>query len=152
MTGILIIEDDSDFRRTLSGLLRDRFPGVSLVEVENGERALERLDTCCPDLVLTDIRLPGQNGFQITRRIRDMHPKIPILVLTSYHDPEYREAAFAAGATHFASKHGTSAYEMLSLVRSILFDPEDKDEKGDVNHENRTQTHSSKRVPKCTVS
>ncbi|MFO7785489.1 MAG: response regulator [Thermodesulfobacteriota bacterium] len=121
MPEILIIEDDADFRKTLSALLRDRFPRVSLMEAEDGERGLEHLDTCRPDLVLTDIRLPGQNGFQITRRIRDMHPDVPILVLTSYHDPEYQEAAFSAGATHFASKHKTSAEEMLSLVRSILF-------------------------------
>lgn len=122
MTGILIIEDDPDFRRTISGLLGDRFPGIILVEAADGESALEHLDKCRPDLVLTDIRLPGQNGFQITRRIRDMYPKVPILVLTSYHDPEYREAAFSAGATHFASKHKTSADEMLTLVRSILFE------------------------------
>ncbi len=122
MTGILIIEDDPDFRKTLSGLLSDRFPGVILVEAADGESALEHLDKYCPDLVLTDIRLPGQNGFQVTRRIRDMYPKVPILVLTSYHDPEYREAAFSAGATHFASKHKTSADEMLTLVRSILFE------------------------------
>jgi CheY-like chemotaxis protein len=121
MTGILIIEDDSDFRRTLSGLFRDRLPGVSLVEAENGERALEHLGDSCPDLVLTDIRLPGQDVFQVTRRIRDMHPDLPILVLTCHHEPEYREAAFSAGATHFASKHNTSADEMLTMVRSILF-------------------------------
>ncbi len=121
MTGILIIEDDLDFRTTLSELLRERFPGVDLVEAEDGERALEHLNRYCPDLVFTDIRLPGQNGFQVTRRIRDMHPKLPIIVLTSYHDPEYREAAFSAGATHFASKHKTSADEMLTIVGSILF-------------------------------
>lgn len=120
MVEILIIEDDPDFRKILTGLLCERFPRIRVMEAEDGEMALKYLAASCPDLVFTDIRLPGQNGFEVTRRIRKIYPRVPILVLTSYHDPEYREAAFSAGATHFASKHKTSAEEMLAMVSSIL--------------------------------
>ncbi len=120
MTSILIIEDDPHFRRTLCGLLCERFPDVNLFEVENGETALERLTEMAPDLVVTDLKLPGENGLQVTRKIRRLLPEVPVIVLTSFHDPEYEEAAYSAGATHFASKHKTSADEILHLVRVTL--------------------------------
>lgn len=130
MTNILIIEDDPHFRSTLCSLLMERFPLVNLIEAENGETALHQLNACCPDLVLTDLKLPGQNGLQVTRRIRAMLPQVPIMVLTCFHEPEYEEAAYSAGASHFASKHWTSAYEVLDLVEGILSRGQGRLEKG----------------------
>jgi len=124
MTKILIIEDDPHFRATLCGLLAERFPGVSLLECDAGEAALEQLDRFSPDLVLTDLKLPGQDGLQVTRRIRRRLPELPVLVLTCFHEPEYEEAAYSAGATHFASKHETTAHEILMLVERSLYGDE----------------------------
>jgi two-component system response regulator YesN len=125
MTRILIIEDDPHFRKTLSGLLTDRIPGVSILECEAGEEALEQLGRFSPNLVLTDLKLPGQDGFQITRRIRKLSPGLPVIVLTCFHEPEYEEAAYSAGATRFASKHETTAGEILTLVERSLGSVED---------------------------
>jgi DNA-binding NarL/FixJ family response regulator len=122
MSIILIIEDDNDFRNTLSGLFCERFPSTDLLEAVDGEQALAQLMAMVPDVVVTDLKLPGQNGLQVTRKIRGTHPHLPVIVLTSYHDPEYEEAAYAAGATHFVSKHTTSASEILRLVHSHLPD------------------------------
>jgi DNA-binding NarL/FixJ family response regulator len=120
MTRILIIEDDPHFRATLRGLLAERFPAATLLECETGEEALEQLERFSPDLVLTDLKLPGQDGFQVTRRIRSLLPELPVIVLTCFHEPEYQEAAYSAGATHFASKHESSAREILILVETSL--------------------------------
>ncbi len=125
MTRILIIEDDPHFRATLCGLLADRFPGARLLECEAGEAALEQLERFSPDLVLTDLKLPGQDGFQVTRRIRNLFPELPVIVLTCFHEPEYEEAAYSAGATHFASKHESSAREILILVETSLYGGEE---------------------------
>jgi len=122
MSMILIIEDDAEFRNTLAGLLCESFPSADLLEAVDGEEALAHLVAMVPDLVVTDLRLPGQSGLQVTAKIRGDHPHLPVIVLTSYHDPEYEEAAYAAGATHFVSKHTTSADEILRLVHSILPD------------------------------
>ncbi len=120
MSMILIIEDDPDFRSTLSGLLGRRFPSADLQEAVDGEEGLAHVVAMVPDVVVTDLKLPGMDGFQVTRRIRGNHPQLPVIVLTSYHDPEYEEAAYAAGATHFLPKHTTSAEEILRLVQSFL--------------------------------
>ena len=116
----MIIEDDLDFRTTLSNLLCERFPSLAVKGVNSGEEAMALLDVFSPDLVVTDINLPGESGLWVTQRIREADPKLPVLVLTSYNDLEYEEAAYAAGATRFASKHETTADEILWLVDSLM--------------------------------
>jgi DNA-binding NarL/FixJ family response regulator len=123
MNKIMIIEDDPDFRRTLLILLTQRFPALVLKEAGSGEEAIEEIQSFSPDLVLTDIRLPGENGLRLTQKIRMKYPHMPIIVLTSYYDIEYEEAAYAAGATRFASKHETSAEEIICIVGNLLFNP-----------------------------
>jgi len=123
MNRIMIIEDDLDFRTTLSNLLCERYPTVVLKEVESGEEAMAILHVFSPDLVVTDIKLPGESGLWVTQRIREASPNVPVLVLTSYNDLEYEEAAYAAGATRFASKHETTADEILWLVDSLMPEP-----------------------------
>lgn len=120
MGKIMIIEDDLDFRTTLSSLLCERFPGVVLKEVVSGEEAMAILAVFSPDLVVTDIKLPGESGLWVTERIREAAPEVPVLVLTSYNDLEYEEAAYAAGATRFASKHEITADEILWLIDSLM--------------------------------
>ena len=120
MNRIMIIEDDPNFRTTLSNLLCERYPTLDLKEVESGEEAMAILHVFSPDLVVTDIKLPGESGLRVTQRIREAIPNVPVLVLTSYNDLEYEEAAYAAGATRFASKHETTADEILWLVDSLM--------------------------------
>jgi len=123
MNKIMIIEDDLDFRKTLCSVLFERFPAFSLLEAGSGEEAIEQMGLFAPDLVLTDIGLPGENGFQIIRRIRKEYPKVGILVLTVHQDLEYEEAAYAAGANVFASKHKTSADDIFKHINSLLMRP-----------------------------
>jgi DNA-binding NarL/FixJ family response regulator len=67
-----------------------------------------------------DIKLPGENGLQVTRKIRDSGSEATIIVLTSYDIPEYRESAVQCGADHFLAKNSTNADDILSLVETSL--------------------------------
>jgi len=116
----LIVEDDETFRLTFIKLLLSRFPQLKVAEAEKGDEALEKMTSFSPDIVFMDIKLPGENGLKVTKRIRIHYPDIPIIILTSYDLPEYRHAARACGANHFTSKHTTSAEEIFSLVESII--------------------------------
>ena len=116
----LIVEDDETFRLTFIKLLLSRFPQLKVAEAEKGDEALEKMTSFSPDIVFMDIKLPGENGLKVTKRIRIHYPDIPIIILTSYDLPEYRHAARACGANHFTSKHTTSAEEIFSLVESIM--------------------------------
>jgi DNA-binding NarL/FixJ family response regulator len=62
--------------------------------------------------------LPGQNGLELTKKIKAAHPKIIILILTNYDILEYREAAFQFGADHFFTKSSLNSTELKELVRT----------------------------------
>jgi len=66
-----------------------------------------------------DIRLPGQSGLEVTRRIKALYPDVHVIMLTSYDFPEYREAARASGACGFLSKGSSTAEEIQNLVEGL---------------------------------
>jgi DNA-binding NarL/FixJ family response regulator len=93
---------------------------MGVEEAENGEEALAKIETNSPHLVFMDIKLPGQNGLEVTREIKARYSEIKVIILTSYDLPEYREAAENYGADYFLSKGSSSREEILALVESIL--------------------------------
>jgi YesN/AraC family two-component response regulator len=88
-------------------------------EAVDGEEALVKVESLLPHLVFMDIKLPGANGLEITRKIKEDYTAIKIIILTSYDFPEYREAAVQYGADHFLSKESSSREDILALVDTI---------------------------------
>jgi len=120
MAKVLIVEDSDFFRHLLKETLLSRFPEMDITEVGNAEEASEMVNGFTPDLIFVDIRLPGESGLEFTRKIKSTHPNIPIIILTSYDLPEYREAAKEYQADHFLSKGTTTKENILGMVKSIL--------------------------------
>jgi DNA-binding NarL/FixJ family response regulator len=118
----LIVEDNLSFRQTLLEILAFRFPFMSIEEAGDGDEALQKIDRSMPDLIFMDIKLPGENGLQLTQRIKTKYSEAVVIVLTSYDFPEYREAAYRYGANHFMVKGLSTNEEILALVESILED------------------------------
>jgi len=93
MTGsirVLIVEDSTLFRQLFKETLHDRFPSVEIYEAIDGEEALLQVETFRPNLIFMDIRLPGENGLELTKKIKARYPNITIIILTGYDLPEYR--------------------------------------------------------------
>lgn len=128
MLKTLIVEDNATFRRSLKELLCTRFPSITVEEAEDGEEAIQKIDASVPDLIFMDIKLPGESGLHVTKRVKSKYPKMIIIVLTYYDSPEHREAAFLCGADHFLTK-GTSIEDVVELVQSII------SEKGPDHHD-----------------
>jgi len=120
MATILIVEDSTFFRQLLKETLFSQWPKLEISEAPSAEEALKHFDTFTPDLIFVDIRLPGESGLEFTRKIKSTHPNIPIIILTSYDLPEYREAAKDYQADHFLSKGTTTKEKILEMVKSIL--------------------------------
>jgi DNA-binding NarL/FixJ family response regulator len=116
----LIVEDNRTFRQTLRNLLYSRFPWMCIEEAGEGKECLQRVSDCRPDLVFMDIKLPGENGLELTKKIKRVYPGIIVVILTSYDLPEYRQAAYEIGADHYVSKGSSTAEEILSLVESVI--------------------------------
>jgi DNA-binding NarL/FixJ family response regulator len=115
---ILIVEDNGSFRKALKESLQMSFPTVAIDEVAGGDEVLREVDAFLPDLIFMDINLPGENGLELTKKIKATHPKITIFILTSYDIQEYREAAFQNGADCFFSKKSLNPKELEESVKS----------------------------------
>jgi DNA-binding NarL/FixJ family response regulator len=120
MFKILIIEDSAIFRKLLKETLLSRFSSMEIFEASDGGGALQRMEASVPDLIFMDIKLPGENGLELTKKIKNQYPDIIIIILTAYDILEYREAAVQAKANYFLSKGSTSKENILALVDSIL--------------------------------
>ena len=120
MAKVLIVEDSTFFSRLLKETLLSRYPKMDISEAPNAEEALKKVNGFTPDLIFVDIRLPGQSGLEFTRKIKSTYPSIPVIILTSYDLPEYREAAKEYKADYFLSKSTTTKEVILEMVKSIL--------------------------------
>ena len=115
----LIVEDNSPFRAMLKEILFSRFPMMSIEEEPDGSELLPRIDVFHPDIVFMDIRLPGENGLKLTKKIKTNYPDIIVVLLTNYDLPEYRQAAIQSKADYFIPKD-SATQDFLALVESIL--------------------------------
>ena len=122
MPNALIVEDSAIFRKLLKETLLSGFPFLEVSEAADAEEALLKINSLSPDLIFMDIKLPGESGLDLTKKVKSKHPNIIIVILTAYDVPEYREAAYQFKADHFLSKGSASRESILTLVDSILSD------------------------------
>uniref|UniRef100_UPI0040699301 De novo protein M1X0B n=1 Tax=synthetic construct TaxID=32630 RepID=UPI0040699301 len=104
MAKILIVEDEPVVREAIKRILeREGYEVVG--EAENGEEALKKLKEEKPDLILTDINMPGMDGIEVLKKIREEGLKnTPVIMLTAYGEKEDIVEAFKAGADGFITK------------------------------------------------
>ncbi len=121
MCKTLIVEDNATFRQMLKEILFTRFPTMDISEEPDGSELFGKLDAFHPNIVFMDIRLPGESGLDLAKKIKVKYPHITVVILTSYDLPEYRQAARQSNADHFVTKDSPTQ-EFLTLVESILKD------------------------------
>ncbi len=106
MTGIrvLVVDDHPVVRTGVQGMLATQAQFDVIGEAASGEEAVAKVDALAPDVVLTDLRMPGLDGVEATRRIRAEHPEVQILVLTTYDTDNDILRAVEAGAVGYLLK------------------------------------------------
>jgi two-component system NarL family response regulator len=115
---ILLVEDDELFRLGLSVRLQQE-PSIDVVaEAVDGEMAVELTNQHLPDVVLLDVGLPGIGGVEACRQIKQQHPELPVLVLTSHSQKPLIERLIAAGASGYCLK-GIEAEMLILALRSV---------------------------------
>lgn len=104
MIKIMIVDDQPLVREGLSTLLGLR-PGIEVVGMaSDGKEALHKTADLFPDIVLMDIRMPGVNGVEGTRLVKDNFPDVKVLILTTFNDSEYIFDALEEGASGYLLK------------------------------------------------
>ena len=115
---VSIVEDDARVRESLAGLI-SRAPGFECVShYPTGEEALAEIPKKKPAVVLMDINLPGMNGVECARKLKQTSPQILVIMLTVYEDTENIFNALAAGASGYLLKRTKSA-ELLEAIREV---------------------------------
>jgi DNA-binding NarL/FixJ family response regulator len=118
---IVIVEDHPLFRKGLRELIGSVDDFDLSGEAGDGRQAVTLALDLLPDVVLMDLQLPGQNGFQAIRDIVTVHPEVKILVVTLSKDDDSIFAALRAGARGYVLKDADEA-EMIRAIRSIAAD------------------------------
>ncbi|WP_428505389.1 response regulator [Roseateles sp.] len=115
---ILLVDDSKTELHVLSEMLVKR--GYQVRTAENGEEALKRLAEETPDLILMDVVMPGQNGFQLTRTITrdERFANVPVIMCTSKNQETDRVWGMRQGARDYVVKP-VKAEELLAKIKAL---------------------------------
>ncbi len=115
---ILLVDDHAAIRQALAFALKAEADIEVIGEAGNGRVAMEKIRQLMPEVVLMDINLPGENGIEVTRRIRAEFPRVQVIGFSMYESGEQAKAMREAGAAGYVSK--TASYAaLLEAIRSV---------------------------------
>jgi len=113
---VMIVDDHEMVRQGAAGYLEAQPDIAVIAQAESGQQAVALVEEHVPDVVLMDLAMPGMNGVEATRRIKDLSPRTHIIVLTSYHQDEFIFPALQAGAISYLLKD-VKAPELVEAIR-----------------------------------
>src|SRR5215469_7198103 len=111
---VWLVDDDASIRWVLERALRN--DGMAPRTFEAAEPALDALRRDAPDVLITDIRMPGASGLELLRRIREARPALPVIVMTAHSDLGSAVSAYEGGAFEYLPKP-FDIDEAVALVR-----------------------------------
>lgn len=115
---IWVIDDDRAMRWVLEKTFKEE--GFDVTNFEEAQTALERLHNDSPDVILTDIRMPGIDGLTFLSKVKNSHPDLPVIIMTAHSDLESAVSSYQTGAFEYLPKP-FDIDEALALVnRAIL--------------------------------
>jgi DNA-binding response OmpR family regulator len=117
MKTIFVIEDDISILRGLKDNLE--FEGYAVLTETNGEKGLKLALEKNPDLILLDIMLPGMNGYEICRKLKNEKPELPIIMITARGSEMDKVSGLDIGAYDYVTKP-FSIPELLARIRAVL--------------------------------
>jgi two-component system nitrogen regulation response regulator NtrX len=114
---ILVVDDEPQILQAIAGLLQDE--DFAVLTAPDGEAALKKVREELPDLVLLDIALPGRDGLEILKDLKDQHPTLPVIMISAYGSVENAVKATRLGAYDFIEKP-PHADKIILSVRNAL--------------------------------
>jgi DNA-binding NarL/FixJ family response regulator len=121
MPRVIVVDDHAVIRRGVQEILH-AFPEWELCgEAENGQEAIRLAETVKPDMIIMDVSMPGLNGLEATRIIRNILPDTKILLLTLHSSTELVRSAFRAGARGYVLK-SDAEHELVRALNVLAGD------------------------------
>jgi len=119
MVKVLVVDDFEPWCRVICSMLQKLAELQIVGEVSDGLEAVQRARELEPDLILLDVGLPGINGIEVARRIRELSPRTKILFVSEGSSPDVAEAALGTGARGYVIKSDAGT-ELLPAVQGVL--------------------------------
>lgn len=117
MFNIMVVEDDKELRKLFCTVLTDN--GYHAFPAENAEKAMEILEHCYIDLMISDIMMPGIDGYELTKQLRNANYTLPILMITAKGNIKDKQKGFNVGTDDYMVKP-VDVNEMLWRVAALL--------------------------------
>ena len=118
LINVLIVDDHALVRMGIRRLLDD-LPDIAVVgEAENGERALEFIRSHKPDVVLLDMKMPGIDGWEVTRRLQKSHPEVKVIAVTALTTESLPSRVLQLGAMGYLTKESGSQ-DLSAAIRKV---------------------------------
>lgn len=114
---ILVVDSQPDMRDVLADVLEDE--GYRVTTVENGYEALERVKAISFNIVIVDIKMPGLNGMELIRKLREADSKLTIIIMTGYSSLEIAVEAVRAGVYDYITKPFQAEEMLLAIKRAV---------------------------------
>jgi two-component system invasion response regulator UvrY len=119
MLSILIADDHYLIRKGLRNLLEEKLPTLRVDEAEDGPRTLELAREGHYDVVVLDISMPGKDGLDLIRELKDIDPATHVLILSIQPEEQYALRAFRLGASGCLNKSGDPG-ELVEAVKTVI--------------------------------
>ena len=116
---ILIADDHSVVRRGLINILADDFPHATIEDAKDGAELLQKACNNDWDIIISDISMPGRSGMEILKELKDLVPKIPVLILSIHSPEQYAVRTIKAGAAGYLTKE-SAPEELVKIVKHII--------------------------------
>lgn len=116
---IMVVDDHAIVLHGLKKLINSEKDLVVAMEAESAEAALGLLEQDCPDLLIADISLPGLSGLELVKKVTQLYPTLPTLVLSMHDELVHGERAFRAGAKGYVVKQEATD-KVIVAIRRIL--------------------------------
>jgi two-component system, NtrC family, nitrogen regulation response regulator GlnG len=132
---VWIVDDDRSIRWVLDKALQQE--GMEPVCFDSADSALARLQRQHPDVLISDIRMPGTSGLELLATIREQYPRLPVIIMTAHSDLESAVASYQGGAFEYLPKP-FDVDEAVALVRRALAHSREQDGQGPETTQART--------------
>ncbi|MCY7292321.1 MAG: response regulator transcription factor [Ferruginibacter sp.] len=119
MTRILVADDHTVVRRGLRQILLEGFPGAYVEEVGDAEDLIKHVVKSEWDVVISDLSMPGRSGLDALQQIKQLHPNLPVLILSIHPEEQYALRVLKAGASGYLSKD-MAPDELVNAVKKVM--------------------------------
>ena len=119
MIRILVADDHTVVRRGLRQILLEGFPGALVEEVGDAEDLIKNVVKSSWDVVISDLSMPGRSGLDALQQIKQLHPNLPVLILSIHPEEQYALRVLKAGASGYLSKD-MAPDELVNAVKKVM--------------------------------